>query len=29
MRRNPFKGHRFPREVIPMAVRWYCRFPLC
>lgn len=28
MRRDPFKGHRFSREVILMAVRWYCRFPL-
>ena len=28
MRRDPFKGHRFPREVILQAVRWYCRFPL-
>ncbi len=27
-RRDPFKGHRFPREVILLAVRWYCRFPL-
>ena len=26
--RDPFKGHRFPREVILLAVRWYCRFPL-
>ena len=26
--RDPFKGHRFPCEVILMAVRWYCRFPL-
>lgn len=28
MRGDPFKGHRFPREVILLAVRWYCRFPL-
>ena len=28
MRRDPFRGHRFPREVILLAVRWYCRFPL-
>lgn len=28
MRRDPFKGHRFPREIILQAVRWYCRFPL-
>jgi len=28
MRRDPFKGHRFPRDVILLAVRWYCRFPL-
>lgn len=27
-RRNPFKRHRFPREVILLAVRWYCRYPL-
>ncbi|PZX10594.1 IS6 family transposase [Palleronia aestuarii] len=26
--RDPFKGRRFPREVILLAVRWYCRFPL-
>ena len=26
--RDPFKGHRFPRDVILLAVRWYCRFPL-
>lgn len=24
-RRNPFKRHRFPRNVILLAVRWYCR----
>ena len=28
MRRDPFKGHRFPPDVILLAVRWYCRFPL-
>ena len=28
IRRNPFKRHRFPREVILLAVRWYCRYPL-
>lgn len=28
MRRDPFKGHRFPRSIILMTVRWYCRFPL-
>lgn len=28
MRRDPFRGHRFPREVILCAVRWYCRFGL-
>ncbi|SDE64688.1 hypothetical protein SAMN04488239_12615 [Ruegeria marina] len=27
-RKNPFKRHRFPREIILMAVRWYCRYPL-
>lgn len=27
-RRDPFKGHRFPKDVILLAVRWYCRFPL-
>lgn len=27
-RRNPFKQHRFPRDVILLAVRWYCRYPL-
>ena len=27
-RRNPFKHHRFPNEIILMAVRWYCRYPL-
>ncbi len=28
MARNPFKRHRFPKEIILMAVRWYCRYPL-
>ena len=28
MPRGPFKGHRFPPEVILLAVRWYCRYPL-
>ncbi|MFW8637475.1 DDE-type integrase/transposase/recombinase, partial [Cribrihabitans pelagius] len=27
-RRNPFKRHRFPREIILLAVRWSCRWPL-
>ena len=27
-RRDLFKGHRFPKEVILLAVRWYCRYPL-
>ena len=27
-RRNPFKRHRFPQEIILLAVRWYCRYPL-
>ncbi len=27
-RRDPFKRHRFPREIILLAVRWYCRYPL-
>lgn len=27
-KRNPFKRHRFPPEVILLAVRWYCRYPL-
>lgn len=27
-RKNPFKRHRFPHEIILMAVRWYCRYPL-
>ncbi len=25
---DPFKGHRFLRGGILLAVRWYCRFPL-
>ena len=24
----PFKHHRFPREIILCAVRWYLRYPL-
>ncbi|WP_081536261.1 IS6 family transposase [Rhodovulum sp. P5] len=28
MRRDPFKGHRFPPDIILLAVRWHCRFPL-
>lgn len=27
-RRNPFKHHRFMQDVILLAVRWYCRYPL-
>ncbi|MEQ9248560.1 MAG: IS6 family transposase [Nitratireductor sp.] len=27
-RKNPFNRHRFPREIILLAVRWYCRYPL-
>ncbi len=26
--RNPFKHDRFPRDVILLAVRWCCRYPL-
>lgn len=26
--KTPFKRHRFPREIIRMAVRWYCRHAL-
>jgi IS6 family transposase len=26
-RRDPFRGHRFPKDVILLAVRWYCRYP--
>jgi transposase, IS6 family len=28
VRRDPFRGHRFPKDVILLAVRWYCRYPL-
>ncbi len=28
MSKNPFKHHRFPPQVILLAVRWYCRYPL-
>ena len=28
MRRDPFKHHRFPSDIILLAVRWYCRYPL-
>ncbi len=28
MRRTPFKHHRFPEEIILLAVRWYCRYRL-
>lgn len=28
MRRDPFRGHLFPKDVILQAVRWYCRYPL-
>ena len=27
-RKFPFKHHRFPKEVILCAVRWYLRYPL-
>ena len=27
-RKSPFKHHRFPREIILRAVRWYLRYPL-
>ncbi len=27
-RGNPFKRHRFPQEIILLAVRWYCGYPL-
>ncbi len=27
-RTSPFKHHRFPREIILCAVRWYLRYPL-
>jgi IS6 family transposase len=26
--RSPFKRHRFPQDIILLAVRWYCRYPL-
>ncbi|WP_108861932.1 IS6 family transposase [Ruegeria sp. Alg231-54] len=28
LRKSPFKHHRFPRDVILCAVRWYLRYPL-
>ena len=28
MNKNPFKHHRFPLQIILLAVRWYCRYPL-
>ncbi len=28
MKRNLFKRHRLPRNIVLMAVRWYCRYPL-
>ena len=28
MKNTPFKRHRFPAEVILLAVRWYLRYPL-
>ncbi|TDL79599.1 IS6 family transposase, partial [Meridianimarinicoccus aquatilis] len=27
-RKSPFKHHRFPRDFILCAVRWYLRYPL-
>jgi IS6 family transposase len=27
-RRSAFKHHRFPRDIILCAVRWYLRYPL-
>ena len=27
-RKSPFKHHRFPREIILCAVRWYLRYAL-
>tara|TARA_R110002049_G_scaffold199948_2_gene370445 strand:+ start:14359 stop:15072 length:714 start_codon:yes stop_codon:yes gene_type:complete len=27
-RKSPFKHHRFPREIILCAIRWYLRYPL-
>ena len=26
--KSPFKHHRFPRQIILWAVRWYLRYPL-
>jgi hypothetical protein len=26
--KSPFKHHRFPREIILWAVRWFLRYPL-
>lgn len=26
--RDPFNGYRFPKDVILLAVRWHCRYPL-
>ena len=28
MNANTFKRHRFPPAIIPLAVRWICRYPL-
>ena len=28
IRHNPFKRNRFPRQVILLAVRWHCGYPL-
>ena len=28
MKTNTFKRHRFPPDIILLAVRWYCRYPL-
>ena len=28
MKSNPFKRHRFPPQIILLAVRWYCRYPI-
>jgi IS6 family transposase len=27
-RKSPFKHHRFPRDIVLSAVRWYLRYPL-
>ncbi|TCS51293.1 hypothetical protein EDD52_1421 [Primorskyibacter sedentarius] len=27
-RKTPFKHHRFPRDIILRAIRWYLRYPL-